>query len=165
MWLGERDHCLQPEVVVDGAERGSATYGDGFKGEHRASFSTLVSCFCGGTVLVGRCDARRKVVFLADFFDVERNPATIFSRCLSELWEQCLFLPECGEQWILWEASTFFVESTIFDSRAASGVAVVSRLVLLCCQCQGQLNCGGNNARSAAHESISNWSSPPTGRS
>ena len=75
-----------PEVVVDGAERGSVTYGVGFKGEHRASFSALVSCFLGGTVLVGRSDARRKVcVSLADFFDVERNPATILSRCLAEL--------------------------------------------------------------------------------
>ena len=37
VWLGdERDHSSKPEVVVDGAERGSATCGDGFKGEHRA---------------------------------------------------------------------------------------------------------------------------------
>ena len=43
-----------PEVVVDGAERGSATCGGGFKGEHRASFSAFVSCFFCGTVLVGR---------------------------------------------------------------------------------------------------------------
>ena len=92
VWLGEmRDHSSNPELVVDGAERGSATYGDGFKGERRASFSTLVSCFCGGTVLVGRCDARRKVVSLADFLDVERNPATILSLCLREFWELCLF--------------------------------------------------------------------------
>ena len=91
VWLGERDHSSKPEVVVDGAERGSATYGDGFKGEHRASFSALVFCLCGGTVLVGRRDARRKVcVSLADFFDVERNPATILSCCLAELWELSL---------------------------------------------------------------------------
>ena len=37
VWLGERDHPLKSEVVVDGSERGSATYGDGFKGEHRVS--------------------------------------------------------------------------------------------------------------------------------
>ena len=71
------DRSSKPEVVVDGAERDSVTYGDGFKGEHRASFSALVSCLFGGTVRVGRLDARRKVcVSLADFFDVERNPAT-----------------------------------------------------------------------------------------
>ena len=101
----ERDHSSKPEVVVDGAERGSAAYGDGFKGEHRASFSTRVSCFCGRTVLVGRCDARRKVVLIADVFDVERNPATILSRGLYECWEQCLLWTECGEQRIIWEAS------------------------------------------------------------
>ena len=107
MWLGEReDHFSKPEVVVAGAERGSATYGDGFKCEHRVSFSALVSCFFGRIVFVGRRDARREVcVSLADFFDVERNPATILSRCFAELWEQCLFWSECGEQWILWEAS------------------------------------------------------------
>ena len=60
-WLGERDDSSKPEVVVDGAERGSAKYGDGFKGEHRASFSAFVSCIFGGTVRVGRRDARRKV--------------------------------------------------------------------------------------------------------
>ena len=109
MWLGERDHSSKPEVVLDDAERGSATYGDGFKGEHRAAFSALVSCFFGGTVLVGRRDAMRKVcVSLADFFDVERNLATILSHCFAELWEQCLFCSECEEQWIFWEASTWF---------------------------------------------------------
>ena len=103
MWAGrERDHSSKPEVVVDGAERGSATYGDGLKGEHRFSFSALVSCFFCGTVFVGRRDARREVcVSLADFFDVERKPATIVSRCLAETWEQCHFWSECGEQCLL----------------------------------------------------------------
>ena len=41
----ERDHSSKPEVVVDGAERGSATHGDGFKGEHRVSFSALSLAF------------------------------------------------------------------------------------------------------------------------
>ena len=59
MWLGEWDHSSKPEVVVDDGER--ATYSDGFKGEHRASFSACVSCIFGGTVLVGRRDARSKV--------------------------------------------------------------------------------------------------------
>ena len=45
VWLGEWDHSSKPEVVVDGAERGSATYSDGFKGEHRASFSALSLAF------------------------------------------------------------------------------------------------------------------------
>ena len=31
MWLGERDHSSKSEVVVDGAERGSAKFGGGFK--------------------------------------------------------------------------------------------------------------------------------------
>ena len=35
-------------MVVDVVERGRATYGDGFKGEHRASFST----FCEGCDIV-----------------------------------------------------------------------------------------------------------------
>ena len=73
----------------------------------------FVSGIFGGTVLLGRRDARSKVcVSLADFFDVERNPATILSRCFAEFWEQCLFWPECEEQWILWEAkrAPVFVE-------------------------------------------------------
>ena len=41
----------------------------------------------------GRRDARREVcVSLADFFDVERNPATILSRCFAVLWEQVSLL-------------------------------------------------------------------------
>ena len=70
-------------------------------------------------------------VSLADFFDVERNPATILSRCLAELWEQCLFWPECGEQWIFWEASIWYfrhqrgVWVTWRLSGSASGSAVL----------------------------------------
>ena len=89
--VGERDLSSKPEVVVDGAERGSATYVDDFKGEHRVSFSALVSCFFGGKVLVGRREARREVcVSLADFFDVERNLATTLSRCslLVRVWRK-----------------------------------------------------------------------------
>ena len=29
-------------------------------------------------------------------------------RSLAELWEQCLFWPDFGKQWILWEASIWY---------------------------------------------------------
>ena len=114
----ERDHSLKPEVVVDGAERGSATYGDGFKGEHRASFSALVTLFFGGTVLVGRRDARRKLcVSLADFFDSKRNPATILFRASPNFGNSASSGPSVGNS-----GSSGKRASGIFDNSAASGL-------------------------------------------
>ena len=141
VWLG--DHSSKPEVVVDGAERGSATYGAGFKGEHRVSFSARVSCLFSGTVFVGRRDARREVcVSLADFFGVERDPATILSRCFAELWEQCLFWSEWGTVDPLGSEHLVLLNRRVLTTAPRLcylGCWVVPRLVLLCCQRQSQL--------------------------
>ena len=149
----ERNQPSKPEVVGAGSERGSATYGGGFKGEHRVSFSARVFCFFCETVFVGRHDTRRAVCgSLADLFDVERNPATILS-LLRRAW---------GTVSLLVSEHLFFFEPPSLGNSAAclccQGCRVVPRLVsqhlvnlvsrhrrvgvavsLQCCQCQSQL--------------------------
>ena len=56
--------------------------------------------------------------------NLPQNPATILSR-LAEFWEQCLFWPDGGEWWILWDLGTtscFSSGSDVLPATKSAGV-------------------------------------------
>ena len=112
VWLGKRDHSSKPEG--GGRWCGARQCNERMAMASRVNIAfpsrPLSPTFFGGTVFVGRRDARRKVC-VADFFDVETNGATILSRCLSELWDSVSSGPSVG--------------NSVSSGKRASGIFVV----------------------------------------
>ena len=109
----ERDHSSKPEVVVDGAERCSATCGDGFRVNIAFPSRPFSPAF-----LVEQCSSDA-VTRGGKFVSPSRVSSTLKgippSSCL-------VASPSCGNSGSSGKRAPVFVESTIFDNSAASGL-------------------------------------------